>query len=144
MPDEKQMSYTDVRVLLIDDETHTRVMIKGLLRQMGISLMMEAADGKEGLTEIARTRPTLVLCDIHMQPMNGRQFLKTLRAAKTEWINKMPVIFLTADSNPETVKLARELQVDGYLVKPISFADLKARIDTVLKNVDRSQKSQRV
>jgi DNA-binding response OmpR family regulator len=40
------------------------------------------------------------------------------------------------------VKLARELQVDGYLVKPVNVTDLKARIDLVLKNVDRSAKAQ--
>jgi two-component system chemotaxis response regulator CheY len=142
MGDDKPVSYEGVKVLVIEDETHTRALIKSMLRQIGIQGTLEAADGKAGLTEIARTRPTLVLCDIHMQPVDGRQFLKMVRATKVEWVRTIPVIFLTADSKPETVKLAKELQVDGYIVKPPSIADLKSRIDMVLKNADRSSRAQ--
>jgi two-component system chemotaxis response regulator CheY len=142
MSDEKKTPYDGVKVLVVEDEVHTRTMIKGMLRQIGIYSTLEAADGKAGLTEIARTRPTLVLCDIHMKPVDGRQFLKMVRATKVDWVRNIPVIFLTADANPEMVKLARELQVDGYLVKPVNVTDLKARIDLVLKNVDRSAKAQ--
>ena len=141
MSEDSKTTYEGVRVLIIEDQIHTRTMLKGMLRQMGIFSALEASDGRAGLMEIARTRPTLVLCDIHMQPVDGRQFLKTLRASKVDWLRSMPVIFLTADSNPETVKLAKGLQVDGYLVKPVAFGDLKGRIDAVLKNVDRSPKA---
>ena len=130
------------KVLIVEDEVHTRAMIRSMLRQIGIHHAMEAADGKAGLTEIARTRPTLVLCDVHMQPVDGRQFLKLVRATKVDWVKNIPVIFLTADAKPETVKLAKELQVDGYLVKPVNVGDLKARIDAVLKNIDSSAKAQ--
>jgi two-component system chemotaxis response regulator CheY len=142
MSEEKKTTYGDVKVLIVEDEAHTRGVIRGMLRQMGIYTVMEAGDGKAGLTEIARTRPTLVLCDIHMQPVDGRQFLKMVRATKVEWVRNIPVIFLTADAKPETVKVAKELNVDGYLVKPVTVVDLKARIDSVLKNVDRSAKAQ--
>jgi two-component system chemotaxis response regulator CheY len=142
MSDDKKITYEGIKVLVIEDETHTRALIKGMLRQIGIYTILEAADGKAGLTEIARTRPTLVLCDIHMQPVDGRQFLKMVRATKAEWVRTIPVIFLTADSKPETVKLAKELQVDGYIVKPPSISDIKTKIDAVLKNADRSSKAQ--
>ncbi len=142
MADERKISYDDVKVLVVEDEAHTRTMIRSMLRQIGIHKSTEAADGKAGLTEIARTRPTLVLCDVHMQPVDGRQFLKMVRATKVDWVRNIPVIFLTADANPETVKIAKELHVDGYLVKPVAAADLKARIDAVLKNIDLSAKAQ--
>ncbi len=142
MTDDKKTGYEHVKVLIVDDEVHTRAMIRSMLRQIGIHQAMEAADGKAGLTEIARTRPTLVLCDVHMQPVDGRQFLKLVRATKVDWVKNIPVIFLTADAKPETVKLAKELQVDGYLVKPVNVGDLKARIDAVLKNIDSSAKAQ--
>ena len=142
MVDERKISYDEVKVLIVEDEEHTRAMIRGMLRQIGIFNVMEASDGKAGLTEIARTRPTLVLCDIHMQPVDGRQFLKMVRATKVDWVRNIPVIFLTADAKPETVKVAKELNVDGYLVKPVTVGDLKARIDAVLKNLDLSAKAQ--
>ena len=131
-------SYKDVTVLVVEDEPTTRAGIRSQLRQIGIRTIVEAADGKAGLAEIARTRPTLVLCDVHMQPVDGRQFLKMVRTVKVEWVKNIPIVFLTADAKPETVAFAKEFQVNGYLVKPVTLADLKARIDTILKTIDNS------
>ena len=113
--------YKGVTVLIVEDEPTTRDSVRGQLRQMGIRTITEASDGKAGLAEVARTRPTLILCDVHMKPVDGRQFLKMVRTAKVDWVKSIPIIFLTADANPETVTFARELQVNGYLVKPISL-----------------------
>ena len=135
-------SYKDVTVLIVEDEATTRAGIRSQLRQIGIRTIVEAADGKAGLAEVARTRPTLVLCDVHMQPMDGRQFLKLVRTVKVEWVRNIPIVFLTADTKAETVAFAKEYQVNGYLVKPVLLADLKARIDAVLKTTDRSPMAQ--
>ena len=133
-----QPSYRDVTVLVVEDEPTTRAGIRSQLRQIGIRTIVEAADGKAGLAEIARTRPTLVLCDVHMQPVDGRQFLKMVRTVKVEWVKNIPIVFLTADAKPETVAFAKEFQVNGYLVKPVMLGDLKARIDAILKTIDHS------
>ena len=130
--------YKDVTVLIVEDEQVTRAAVKSQLRQIGIPRIIEAADGQAGLVEIARTRPTLVLCDVHMEPMDGRQFLKRVRTVKVEWVRNIPIVFLTADAKPETVTFAKEYQVNGYLVKPVLLSDLKARIDQILKTLDRS------
>lgn len=130
--------YKGVTVLIVEDEPTTRDSVRGQLRQMGIRTITEASDGKAGLAELARTRPTLILCDVHMKPVDGRQFLKMVRTAKVDWVKNIPIIFLTADANPETVNFAKEFQVNGYLVKPISLKELKGRIDAVLKSLDRS------
>ncbi len=133
--------YKDVSVLVVEDEQTTRASIKSILRQIGIPTITDAADGRAGLAELARTRPTVVLCDVHMQPVDGRQFLKMVRTAKVPWINNIPIIFLTADANPHTVSFAKEFAVNGYLVKPVSVKDVKSRIDAVLKTLDRSAQS---
>ena len=134
--------YKGVTVLVVEDEATTRAGIRSQLRQIGIPTVIEAADGKAGLAEIARTRPTLVLCDVHMQPVDGRQFLKMVRTVKVEWVRNIPIVFLTADTKAETVAFAKEFQVNGYLVKPVLLADLKARIDHILKTTDRSATAQ--
>ena len=134
--------YKDVTVLVVEDEATTRAGIRSQLRQIGIPTILEAADGKAGLAELARTRPTLVLCDVHMKPVDGRQFLKMVRTVKVEWVKNIPIIFLTADANPDTVAFAKEFHINGYLVKPTSVNDLKARIDSVLKTLDRSAQAQ--
>ncbi len=57
----KEDPYKGVTVLIVEDDATTRSSIRSQLRQIGISTIIEAADGKAGLNEIARTRPTLVL-----------------------------------------------------------------------------------
>ncbi len=130
--------YEDVTILIVEDEENTRALIRGMLRQIGISSMAEAADGRAGLAEMARTRPTVVLCDYHMEPVGGAQFLKMVRAAKVDWVRNTPVIFLTADAKPETVQVARDLKANGYLVKPVDIEALKDRIDKALKSIAKS------
>ena len=124
--------YAAITVLVVEDEPNTRLMIKRLLLQIGISSVATAADGKAGLDETMRVRPAIILCDVHMEPVDGLTFLKTLRGLKVRSLALTPVIFLTADSQRDTVLFAKEHHVNGYLVKPVSLKDIKARIDAVL------------
>jgi len=128
-----QNPYEDVVVLVIEDQSSTRRLIRNLLMQMGVRSVLEAADGGAGLEETVRARPTLILCDVHMEPMDGRTFLKTLRSLKVRSLAATPVVFLTGDAQRDTVLFAKEHHVNGYLVKPVSLNDLKHRIDVVLR-----------
>jgi two-component system chemotaxis response regulator CheY len=125
--------YKDLRILLIEDESYTRHMIGGLLRQIGFQHVNEAKEGGDGFKETIRTRPQVVLCDVHMEPMDGLGYLGMLRGFKNQDIAATPVIFLTADKQQETVVSAKQLKVDGYLVKPVSLQTLKQRLDALLK-----------
>jgi len=128
----ESVRYGTIRVLVVEDEGHVRRIICRLLRQIGFQLVDEAADGQEGLTEVVRTKPDIVLCDIHMPSLSGIDFLKKLRGLNNPTYSNMPVVFLTADANKDTVMVARELNVSGYLVKPVSLEQLKVRIDAAL------------
>lgn len=127
------VSYEQLTILIVEDEVHTRAIIKALLRQIGVRSIIEAANGKEGLNEVLRTRPHIVLCDVHMEPIDGLTFLKTLRSVKVQALKDTPVLFLTADAQKDTVLFAREHKVDGYMVKPVTLADLKTRIDQIMR-----------
>jgi two-component system, chemotaxis family, chemotaxis protein CheY len=124
--------YEEIRVLVLEDEVHIRKIICRLLRQIGIQLIHEAANGEEGFKEMIRVRPQLILCDIHMEPINGMEFLQRLRGLSKPEFSELPLVFLTADMKSETVELARGLRVDGYLVKPVSLKALKDRVDAAL------------
>ncbi|MBL8688645.1 MAG: response regulator [Rhodospirillaceae bacterium] len=131
----QQIPYEKFVILVVEDEAHTRAVIKSLLRQIGVRSIVEAAEGKSGLDEVMRSRPHLVFCDVHMAPVDGFAFLKLLRQSKVESMRRTPVVFLTADSQRDTVMFAKEHQVSGYLVKPVSLGSLKTRLDAVLKPV---------
>ncbi len=122
------IDFSTLKILVIDDETYIRKVVIQLLRRLNVTYVVEAAEGKQGFMEVVRNRPHVVLCDINMQPVDGMTFLSILRKTSNAEIAATPVIFLTADSHQETVIRAAKLNVNGYLVKPVSLNDLKKRI----------------
>jgi two-component system chemotaxis response regulator CheY len=128
-----QIPFEDFQVLIVEDEALVRKQIKRMLHKIGVTWIWEAADGKAGLDEVMRRRPHLVLCDVYMEPVDGRTFLKLLRHSPDVSIHMTPVVFLTADANLDTVMFAKEHAINGYLVKPVSMAALKAHVDAILK-----------
>lgn len=125
-------TYANLKVMVIEDDGGTRRLIRRMLQQIGVETVIECADGLQGVQEVLRTKPDVVFCDIHMSPVNGNEFLRMLRDAKIGWVKRLPIVFLTSDSQHESVIAAMENQVDGYLVKPVSMAVLKARVDSVI------------
>jgi two-component system, chemotaxis family, chemotaxis protein CheY len=126
------MDYHLMRILVVEDDPYTRALIKRMLLQIGVRSIAEAEDGGSGYLELLRTRPHLVFCDVHMAPVDGRAFLKHVREAKLPGIAETPVVFLTGDAQSDTVLFAKGHAINGYLVKPVSLNDLKARIDAAL------------
>lgn len=125
-------NYAQLSILLVEDDAHTRSLIRRMLLQLGVRSIAEAEDGQSGYLELLRTRPDLVFCDVHMAPVDGRAFLHKLRVSPLAGIAHTPVVFLTGDAQRDTVIFAKEHAINGYLVKPVSPADLKSRIDAAL------------
>jgi two-component system chemotaxis response regulator CheY len=129
---EQSNRYEAIRVLVLEDEIHIRQIICRLLRQIGFRLIHDVANGADGFKELLRVNPHVILCDIHMEPIDGLTFLRKLRGLGKPEFTRLPVIFLTADAERDTVVQAKDLRVDGYLVKPVSPKQLKQRLDAVL------------
>lgn len=127
------LDYLTMKIVVIEDDIYIRQIIVRLLRQIGFRAIYEASDGKSGMEQVIRTRPNIILCDIHMEPMDGLAFLKALRNFNHPHFAALPVIFLTSDTQGETVVAARDLSVSGYIAKPVSVQQLKAKLDAVLQ-----------
>jgi DNA-binding LytR/AlgR family response regulator len=117
-------------ILLIDDEEGFRDVIAKSLVKHGFEVL-EAADGQEGLRKAVESRPDLILCDLIMPQMNGYEVLAALR--REEKLAGIPVIFLTAQSEPAEVRLGMNLGADDYLIKPANILDLLGAIKARLK-----------
>ena len=126
------VDYSKLNILIVEDDNFTRSLIRKVLKEIGVRSISESSNGKDGLMEVVRTRPDIVFCDIHMAPMNGKQFLQGVRGIKVKDVDKTLVIFLTGDADLSTVRFAKEHNVNGYLVKPISLAKLRDSIDAVV------------
>ena len=116
-------------ILIVDDTPVILKMLKRQLEHWGYQALT-AASGEEGLRLAEQARPDLILLDILMPKMKGREVCARLKAnPKTRDI---PVVFLTALGLTEHVKAGIELGAEDYIVKPFKPADLKERIAITL------------
>lgn len=126
------VEYGKFRILVIEDQPFVRRTICQIVSQIGFREIAEADNGESGMQECLRFTPDLVVCDIDMKPVSGLQFLASLRASGEGDLPRTPVVFLTNHTESEIVKQAMALGVNGFVVKPPSFAALKDRVDRLL------------
>ena len=117
------------RILLVDDTKDILLVVSKRLESWGYEALT-ADSGEEGLRIAQKQRPDLILLDIMMPKMKGRDVCVRLKAdPKTADI---PVILLSALGLPDNIKAGLELGAEDYIVKPFQPAELKERIAVVL------------
>jgi len=122
------------RILIVDDDRLTRVMLSNILEGGGYQVSA-AADGEEGLRLAAENRFDLVMLDIWMPGMSGFEVLERLRAQP----GTPRVIVLTSDETPETLLAAVRGQASRYLTKPVEADYLLATVADELQAPERPQ-----
>jgi two-component system phosphate regulon response regulator PhoB len=119
-----------IQLLIIEDETPIRDMIKFALNPMGFELI-EASDSKEALVKLSLETPGLILLDWMLPGLSGIEFAKQLK--KNPHTQNIPIIMLTAKAEEENKIKGLEIGADDYITKPFSPRELAARIKTVLR-----------
>jgi two-component system, OmpR family, copper resistance phosphate regulon response regulator CusR len=117
-----------VKILIVEDEHKTGEYLRQGLREAGFVVDL-SRDGKDGLHQALEESYDLVILDVMLPGMDGWQVLQGIRKRGLQ----MPVLFLTARDQIEDRVKGLELGADDYLVKPFSFAELLARVRTILR-----------
>jgi two-component system copper resistance phosphate regulon response regulator CusR len=117
-----------VKILIIEDEPKTGDYLRQGLREAGMVADL-VANGLDGLHLALEGDHDLIILDVMLPGLNGWQVLQNLRSQGRQ----MPVLFLTARDQVEDRVKGLELGADDYLVKPFSFAELLARVRTILR-----------
>jgi two-component system, chemotaxis family, chemotaxis protein CheY len=115
-------------VLLVDDEPHIRKFVLLILKQLGVSRVVEAADGEEALAVYQRDRPDLVLLDVNMPVMDGLETLRRLRKIDPECV----VIMLTSLANRATVDAALAEGAVNYILKDTPKNEIAAALTATI------------
>jgi two-component system, OmpR family, KDP operon response regulator KdpE len=115
-------------ILVVEDDKRIRRFLKIGLESNGYAYR-EAILGKEGMTEIVKLHPDVVILDLGLPDMDGQDFLKELR----EW-SQVPVIVLTARDREQDKIQALDHGADDYLTKPFGIGELLARIRVALRH----------
>lgn len=114
-------------ILIVDDEPHLREVVRYALEREGFAVR-EASDGREGLAEVARQAPDLVVLDVLMPELDGIEVCRRLRAS-----SRVPVVFLSSRGEELDRVLGLELGGDDYVTKPFSPRELVSRVKAVLR-----------
>ena len=118
------------KILVIDDSSSSRTLLKGLLIRLGHDVV-EAPDGEVGLKMLAEHWPiALILLDWHMDKMDGPTFLTTVR--NDAQAGNVPVVMVTSESNPQMVREAIMMGLTGYILKPFSKQVVQERLAALL------------
>ena len=120
------------RVLIVEDQEVIRQIVWKMLKDIGFGNIVEVGDGSQAMREVLATKPDLIICDIAMEPVDGFKFVEALQVRGFKDKDRIPTIFLTGHTEREMVIKAKQLGADGFLVKPVSAKDLKARITFAL------------
>lgn len=117
-------------ILIIDDYKTMLRIVRNLLLQLGFKNVDEALNGEQAWQMIQEKEYKLILSDWNMEPMDGLQLLKTVRASEQH--KKLPFIMVTAETKAQNILLAKKEGVNNYIVKPFNAATLKAKMQAVI------------
>ena len=121
-----------MKVLVVDDFSTMRRIVKNILKQIGYSDIEEAEDGNSALARLRQGGFGLVVSDWNMPNMTGLDLLKAIRADNA--LNNMPVLMVTAEAKKENVMDAIKAGVNNYVVKPFTADVLKEKIEKIFYN----------
>jgi two-component system chemotaxis response regulator CheY len=123
----------NMKILIVDDFSTMRRIVKNLLRDLGFNNTQEADDGLTALPLLKKGGFDFVVTDWNMPGMQGIDLLKTIRADGE--LKHLPVLMITAEAKREQIIEAAQAGVNGYIVKPFTAATLKEKLDKIFERL---------
>jgi len=121
----------DMRVLVVDDFSTMRRIIKNILRQLGFTNIIEADDGTTAWETLNKEKIDFVISDWNMPKMPGIELLRKVRGS--EEFAAMPFLMVTAEAQQENIIEAVQAKVSNYIVKPFTAETLGQKIDKIFE-----------
>lgn len=127
----------NMKILVVDDFSTMRRIIKNLLRDLGFNNTQEADDGLTALPKLQSGDFDFLVTDWNMPGMQGIDLLKAVRADPK--LSKLPVLMVTAEAKKEQIVEAAQAGVNGYIVKPFTAGTLKEKIDKIFERIEAAK-----
>jgi two-component system, chemotaxis family, chemotaxis protein CheY len=123
----------NMKILIVDDFSTMRRIIKNLLRDLGFNNTHEADDGKTAWPMLKSGSFDFLVTDWNMPGMQGIDLLRAVRA--DPGLASLPVLLVTAEARRDQIVLAAEVGVNGYIVKPFTAQTLKEKLDKIFERL---------
>ncbi|MFC6439383.1 chemotaxis response regulator CheY [Bowmanella sp. JS7-9] len=123
----------NMKILVVDDFSTMRRIIKNLLKDLGFANVQEADDGSTALPMLQQGGFDFVITDWNMPGMQGIDLLRAIRA--DDRLKHLPVLMVTAEAKKEQIVAAAQAGVNGYVVKPFTAATLKEKLEKIFERL---------
>ncbi len=121
----------NMKILVVDDMSTMRRIVKNILKQLGFNNLEEAENGQDALTKLKADNYGFVVSDWNMPVMMGIDMLRAIRA--DEKLKKIPVLMVTAEAQKENLIEAVQAGVSNYIVKPFTAETMQEKISKIFK-----------
>ncbi|MGA0603001.1 response regulator [Caulobacter sp. KR2-114] len=128
------MRFDLLKLLMVDDNPHMRVLLGEILKAVGVRHLFEAADGAEALQVLRREEIDIVMTDLAMQPLDGIDFCRLVRNSPDSPNPMAPIIMITGHSTLRRIGEARDVGVNEFLAKPITVRGVIHRITQIVEH----------
>ncbi len=124
---------TSLKVLVVDDMSTMRRIIKNVLKQIGFSDLVEAENGQDALNKLQAGDIGFIVSDWNMPVMQGIDLLRAVRANPD--LKHLPFLMVTAEAQKDNIIEAVQAGVSNYVVKPFTAEALQAKLEKIFANV---------
>ena len=119
----------DMKILVVDDMSTMRRIVKNILKELGFSNIDEAENGSDALNKLRANPFDLVVSDWNMPVMAGIELLRNIRADAA--LKHIPVLMVTAEAQKENLVEAIQAGVSNYIVKPFTADTIKQKLEKI-------------
>ena len=127
------MSDFKMKILVVDDFSTMRRIVKNLLKQLGYENIEEAEDGAQAYSKLKNGGYGFVVSDWNMPNMDGLDLLRKVRSDPD--LKDLPILMVTAEAEKEKVITAIQAGVNNYIVKPFTGEVLKEKMDKIIERL---------
>jgi len=132
----ESMADANMKILVVDDFSTMRRIVRNLLKELGFSNVHEAEDGVDALKKLkTENNYEFVVSDWNMPNMTGIELLRTIRADAA--LKHLPVLMVTAEAKRENIIVAAQAGASGYVVKPFTAATLDEKLKKVFQTMEK-------
>ena len=128
------MRFDLLKILMVDDNPHMRVLLAEILKAVGVRHLFQAADGAEALEMLRREEIDIVMTDLAMQPLDGIDFCRLVRNSPDSPNPMVPIIMITGHSTLRRIGEARDVGANEFLAKPITARGVIHRITLIVEH----------
>ena len=123
----------DIRILIVDDFSTMRRIMKNLLAELGFNNVIEADDGSTAMPILREGGVDFLITDWNMPNVPGIELLRKVRG--DDELKNTPVMMVTAEATREQIVQAAEAGVNGYIIKPFTAQTLEEKIKTIFERL---------